>query len=202
MVHVNIGVINTDTEPTGHKKAAAIHMYNTQPKSRSPSPRWSSHIGLCSTLWAADVGEIQTLVWQSLQLRASHISTHVCDGSATRLDFGGGREEMTMKVRRGSREKKTHRRHVRGADVTCCEQNNEFFVPSEVRNSQRGPSAVTGLKDIRSMFADIKDTQPKHFSNVHGLVSRQVSNKPLFLLPSPLNDGSRNNSSQFVSLHL
>lgn len=51
VVHVNIGVINTDTEPTVLKKAAAIHMYNKQPKSTSPSPCWSSHISLCSILW-------------------------------------------------------------------------------------------------------------------------------------------------------
>lgn len=44
VVHVNIGVINIDTEQTVFKKAAAIHMYNTQPMSTSPSPCWSSHI--------------------------------------------------------------------------------------------------------------------------------------------------------------
>lgn len=87
---------------------------------------------------------------------------------------------------------------------TCCAQNNDLVVPLRsyvVRNSQRGPSALTELTGIRSMITDFKDTQPKRSPTYIPLfVSCQVSNKPLFLLLYLSNGGSRNETSQFFSL--
>ena len=95
MVHVNIGVINTDTEPTVHEKAAAILIYNTRITSTAPSGPVTS---FCVIFFerCRDTN-IKTLVWQSLEVPERHSFTWMSVRSATRLDFGGGRDAKDSK---------------------------------------------------------------------------------------------------------
>lgn len=81
MVLVNIGVINTDTEPTV-QKAAAIQMYSTQPTSTSPAPRRSSSNSFCSILW---------VVPETLKLKLKHDKARSCRwgwGGVARFHLG------------------------------------------------------------------------------------------------------------------
>lgn len=62
---------------------------------------------------------------KALQLPERHVFTRcvcVCDGSATRLDFGDGREEMT-RTERGQKNKKTLQAcSSRGLHLLCSKQ--------------------------------------------------------------------------------
>jgi len=94
VVHVNIGVLNTDTEPTVYKKAAAIYMYNTRTSSTSPSPCWSS---LWSILWVVP----ETLEWKLSEDKACSCQRHILTERA--LPRGSTLEVEEMRWR-GPRE--------------------------------------------------------------------------------------------------
>lgn len=92
----------------------------------------------------------------------------------------------------------------RAADFTWCTQwiIRPLLKSNVVRNTQRGPSALTEPTGVRSMFADIKDST-KDVSDMHSVfVSCRVSNKHVSSSNLLSNCGSRNGISQFFSLNV
>lgn len=148
MVHVNIGVINTDTEPTVHEKAAAILIYKTRTTSTAPSGPVTS---FCVIFFerCRDTN-IKTLVWQSLEVPERHSFTWMSVRSATRLDFGGGRDAKDSK-----RSKEETLQMLRTSPAVLKAMNSSTPPRANaVRNTQRGPSSLTETTDrcFRTLF--------------------------------------------------
>lgn len=148
MVHVNIGVINTDTEPTVHEKAAAILIYKTRTTSTAPSGPVTS---FCVIFFerCRDTN-IKTLVWQSLEVPERHSFTWMSVRSATRLDFGGGRDAKDSK-----RSKEETLQMLRTSPAVLKAMNSSTPPRANaVRNTQRGPSSLTETTGVGSIFPD------------------------------------------------